>query len=695
MKILVKLIIIMLILSSIVPSSVLGAPIVCTFTPNLGGTPTISDEYPSNTTSNIEFTPQLSVICNDQDGNTMTVNWSSNSSGEWVVFGYNVTTNGTIYQTNANFSNESTRYYWRVNASDGTNYIVEEYYFTTLADLPQFNITFAGNPYGYGGPLYLPPYDLADDVKPLADEGYYTNASHQSVTFMNVTVNVTDESSDVSEVWLHLLNETTWENATPNNTGYQMIFYNNNWTYNVTELGNYNYSFDIWANDTRNNSNTTSWEKRVGPDEFTYYRRYVSFGYAPETFNYTNENTNFYLFAERYTTSRPWADGLHHDQGTDHGDGKDTGYLLQTLPGEDIENISCAGYVGALVDETLTINQTDVFNVYQHTWWNGSGISYNDELLFGYNSTKRDLITTLDNPEQTSYGTNAVSNVSVYLEDLYPVDNGTYNMHLTSRLYNSSTEFNVTSNSIYQLMLMWETYNLIVVSNRSLLSWFIINVPDNTTLQDLDSDSDGLNDYEELYVTFTHPFLDDTDYDGVSDYSENNSGSDPNNYTDTSEPVYGSATFSNPYPENNSWTNYNDSDINITVSNPLGEEMDVYFYWFNNGSLIGSDLSVTNNTVANITVPFNYEFYQQYYWNITVVSSSYNNQSGNWTIQAESEHPDIDRDYKCYPSDLSILVGNYMTEGGAPRWIRSDLNFDGAINPQDLSILVGHYMEEF
>ena len=61
------------------------------------------------------------------------------------------------------------------------------------------------------------------------------------------------------------------------------------------------------------------------------------------------------------------------------------------------------------------------------------------------------------------------------------------------------------------------------------------NVPDNATLNSTygDSDNDGLSDWEELYKTYTSPFLVDTDNDGINDYWEYQSGSDPNNYSET------------------------------------------------------------------------------------------------------------------------------------------------------------------
>lgn len=47
------------------------------------------------------------------------------------------------------------------------------------------------------------------------------------------------------------------------------------------------------------------------------------------------------------------------------------------------------------------------------------------------------------------------------------------------------------------------------------------------SLQDKDSDADGLNDYEELYTYGTSPYLADTDSDGISDLIELETGGDP------------------------------------------------------------------------------------------------------------------------------------------------------------------------
>jgi hypothetical protein len=50
---------------------------------------------------------------------------------------------------------------------------------------------------------------------------------------------------------------------------------------------------------------------------------------------------------------------------------------------------------------------------------------------------------------------------------------------------------------------------------------------ENVKLQSIDTDHDGLNDYEELYFYQTSPYLPDTDSDGISDKVELDEGKDP------------------------------------------------------------------------------------------------------------------------------------------------------------------------
>jgi len=56
-----------------------------------------------------------------------------------------------------------------------------------------------------------------------------------------------------------------------------------------------------------------------------------------------------------------------------------------------------------------------------------------------------------------------------------------------------------------------------IKNHKNASSFVLINVPSNATLTGLDSDSDGMNDFQELYGNFTDPFFNDTDNDGVTD----------------------------------------------------------------------------------------------------------------------------------------------------------------------------------
>lgn len=53
------------------------------------------------------------------------------------------------------------------------------------------------------------------------------------------------------------------------------------------------------------------------------------------------------------------------------------------------------------------------------------------------------------------------------------------------------------------------------------------NVDENTRLQQIDTDHDGINDYQELYFYETSPYLEDTDSDTINDKQEIDKGTDP------------------------------------------------------------------------------------------------------------------------------------------------------------------------
>jgi hypothetical protein len=111
--------------------------------------PVITDEVPTNESTGVSITPQMSITVNDLEGDLMNITWYSNSEGSWLIFAQDKSVgNGTYYQTNSNFSAFSTTYYWyiSVSSSTGTN-DSDIYYFTTETLVSSVDKI---SPYSYG-----------------------------------------------------------------------------------------------------------------------------------------------------------------------------------------------------------------------------------------------------------------------------------------------------------------------------------------------------------------------------------------------------------------------------------------------------------------------------------------------------------------------------------------------------------------
>jgi len=96
--------------------------------------PVITNPVPANGSIGQDRPPLTSIDINDPEGDTFNVSWQSNSSGSWKTWGTNLTqSNGTISDTNANFSSSNTTYWWRVVAHDGAGSNTSDiYHFKTL-----------------------------------------------------------------------------------------------------------------------------------------------------------------------------------------------------------------------------------------------------------------------------------------------------------------------------------------------------------------------------------------------------------------------------------------------------------------------------------------------------------------------------------------------------------------------------------
>ena len=285
-----------------------------------------------------------------------------------------------------------------------------------------------------------------------------------------------------------------------------------------------------------------------------------------------------------------------------------------------------------------------------------------------------------------TYDANIIWYVNV--SDGYNWTNGTYNFTVRSEYVPSiPTGFTATNISSTQINLAWTNNpgNVTYIEYNTTSDWpifsgtFIDNSSSNTTYQHSGLTKDTMYYYQAWSYNTT---------DNV--YSSTNATTNNRTQSNTAP---SQISANDVYPANaTEWIEPGEFRANVTDID--GDAMDVSFYW-QNGTLIGTDNGVPNGSTANFTIPFLLENYTWYYWyvNVTDGEDLYNSQI--FTFRQEAYDWDIDRDSKCYPSDLSLLAGNYMTGDGTPWWIRADISRDGYVNPTDLSLLVGHYMEEY
>ena len=91
--------------------------------------PVISNPVPSDNSTNVSTFPTLSINVSHEDNELMNITWLSNSSGSWLPFGSNSSVgDGAYSQVFSNATVNGQWWYWKVNVSDGTDYVVSDVY---------------------------------------------------------------------------------------------------------------------------------------------------------------------------------------------------------------------------------------------------------------------------------------------------------------------------------------------------------------------------------------------------------------------------------------------------------------------------------------------------------------------------------------------------------------------------------------
>jgi len=473
---------------------------------------------------------------------------------------------------------------------------IKVYYESTV------QIRFAGNLSDKGGPKYIPMREAQEE---LADDGYYTNDScqHEDWIYINVT------APSGKTIHLHWYNATTdtWYNSTSyvftetGSAGSGKSYYEFNTSDYITITPGHKYSFDVECE-----NNIIPWQK-IGTGNKTT-RRYVKLGCDYENISYIP----LYLWEADYTSDDTSKDDvLHHDQAT--GSATDTGYLKSEIP-TDVQYRYCAQFVKYWL-ELDACSKFTLNNFYYHIWWNVRG----GNKIFVRWGKSRGCISAEEYIDSTTvYSSDAASEI-IYNRIKYWLNAGKFEV----------TQTDFTDNEIWEFYLLLvcdylheETYPRII-SDNSFISFIILNLPDNTTLQSMDSDSDGLNDYYELFTSYTNPFDIDTDDDGAYDKFEVNQNTDPNNYSDY--PTNFAPYAYNPIPANNSENVSIQPLCSVKVYDKDTSALTVKFYENTTGSWVlrQTNLSVTSGS----RVYWNYTQATQgetaYWWKVEVTDGTY------------------------------------------------------------------------
>ncbi len=312
----------------------------CTYTETApsNNAPTQSNPGPANESTEQPLTPALNVTCTDADGDTMNATWWSNSSGTWQQFATNntISNNSNIIQTNSNFSNYSSTYWWSVNLTDGNGGWNNATYHFTTRPAPK-TILAKGNAYELSingtSPMIL--YGYLDDtliVNTSIDENWHHVAFTYDGTTANLYVdgnlndtnytysdpittndnnleigsNLTGELDEI-RLWSRAL---TWEEI---NASYNASSINT-YEHNFSGLAVNNYSYYAYAIDAAGNHNSTetryfnvtvSTDTSISVTPESWNQGSVSIGSSNETtsFNFTLTNNGNVIIDVQITAS--------------------------------------------------------------------------------------------------------------------------------------------------------------------------------------------------------------------------------------------------------------------------------------------------------------------------------------------------------------------------------------------------------
>jgi len=468
----------------------------------------------------------------------------------------------------------------------------------------------------------------------LGDTSYVRNSWYNissDMNYSNISSPVwgTDGTNNATYLCIYAVaqNDTYNDITTASVTSAYVQFLNSSWETHPMS----NYQGDMWTVNLTGLDDDTIWHtfNITAYDElgniitYNHYRLlYQGWdnGWTAENIqfktgvpcDYTNGNVSTDLYNNSYTfylydyfyddTPDFFGDGEHmehvlpHEQGVDGG-ANDTGRWLTSFPTDVMEERHCYDFSGGFIDENLTFeDKISLYNFYIHGWMGLSGHTIEwdrDAINFGVSNTTFDptYLSSLGyegNYQIVNFPTNSSTKETATVSGI--TDSNDDYERLICRYVNITeniSKYTFDSNSIYQFFIghvdnqsdyEWG-FTSVMFCNRSYLTFVIFNLPSDDILQNLDSDGDTVSDYDELFVNWTHPFLNDTDGDGYNDSVDGQ----PNDYTESEF----------------DWIcmNLNTSEKFESIQNAIddGDTLDTHIILIYEGTYNDSNIDVTKN----------------------------------------------------------------------------------------------------
>jgi len=323
-----------------------------------------------------------------------------------------------------------------------------------------------------------------------------------------------------------------------NNTNYSGIINQHNCEITISGLSEGNYSVIGWINDSEGviNKTETEWVyvfEDLDPSGYWIFRAPVKQEDIQTGDSYPCRYANYSDPVYPYYPC---------------GNGQDTGVLRRqnTPPSQDFEERHCDNWVQFLMDEP-NITKGVIDNVYCHIW--ASNVAY-----LGFSGNSSD---SMYNPSEF------LPNTRKYFEDIdAQPDNATY---FSLFVYNL-TDLNHFLNNygdFINLSIKLGGPAIQVLSAGNQKSFCIFNRIGDAKLEDenhlsmQDTDNDGLDDWDELWTTYTDPFDKDTDNDGFDDgfeFEKGKKGYDPYDWGNTKKYFANETNFTITWKTvNNAW----------------------------------------------------------------------------------------------------------------------------------------------